>query len=63
MSSNVVNSLGLILDMIGVGNLFKFGFPQPDLDDSIKVVAGIDPETTARRMFGSAYPLPSASCE
>ena len=34
----IVNSLGLVGDIVGVCILFKFGFPQPDLEDSIKLV-------------------------
>lgn len=39
MSGKWLNSMGLVLDIIGVCILFKYGFPQPDLDDSIKLVA------------------------
>ena len=50
MSSNLVGSLGLVLDIIGVCILFKFGFPQPDLDDHIKLIAeGSDPDAPRRR--------------
>jgi hypothetical protein len=50
MSANAINSLGLILDMIGVCVLFKFGFPQPDLGDHINIVAeGKDPDAPKRR--------------
>ena len=45
-----MGSLGLILDIVGVCILFKFGFPQPDLDDSIKLVTeGKDPDAPRRR--------------
>lgn len=42
LTSKAVNSLGLILDIVGVCILFKFGFPQPDLDDSNKLAWGKD---------------------
>jgi hypothetical protein len=36
MSGQWFNTIGLVLDIIGVCILFKFGWPQPDLDKSIK---------------------------
>ena len=50
MTAKVVGSLGLVLDIVGVCILFRFGFPQPDLDDSIKIVGrGKDPEVAGKR--------------
>ena len=50
MSSHWVGSLGLVLDIVGVCILFKFGFPQPDLDDEIKIVTeSKDPKAAGRR--------------
>lgn len=50
MSAKAIASLGLVLDILGVCVLFRFGFPQPDLDDEIKIVTGgKDPEAAAKR--------------
>jgi hypothetical protein len=50
MTAKLVGSLGLVLDIVGVCILFKFGFPQPDLDDSIKLVLEeSDPDAPKRR--------------
>jgi hypothetical protein len=50
MSADAVGSIGLGLDILGVCILFKFGFPQPDLSDSIKIVAeGSDPDAPRKR--------------
>jgi hypothetical protein len=63
MSANVVGSLGLILDIVGVCILFKFGFPQPDLDDSIKIVAeGRDPDAPRRRRIYVVMSLVGLVC-
>jgi hypothetical protein len=46
----IVNSLGLVLDIVGVCILFRFGFPQPDLDPSIKIVVEEkDPDAPRKR--------------
>ena len=37
MSGKWLTSIGLVLDIIGVCFLFKFGFPQPDLDEHMKL--------------------------
>jgi hypothetical protein len=50
MSKEWVGSLGLILDIIGVCILFRFGFPQPDVSDAIHIVAeGDDPNAWKKR--------------
>jgi hypothetical protein len=63
MCANVVGSLGLILDILGVCILFKFGFPQPDLDDSIKLVLEEkDKDAPRRRRVYVAMSLTGLVC-
>jgi hypothetical protein len=49
MTTKLVGSIGLILDIIGVCILFKFGFPQPDLDGGNKLIWGKDPSVENKR--------------
>lgn len=50
MTAQLMNTIGLVADIVGVCILFKFGFPQPDLDDSIKLtLEQTDSSTPARR--------------
>lgn len=39
LTSQIVASIGLGLDILGVLILFRFGFPQPSFDEGIKIVA------------------------
>jgi hypothetical protein len=34
----LVNSVGLILNIIGVVIIFKYGFPQPSFDEGVSIV-------------------------
>ena len=50
MSGKWLTSIGLVLDIIGVCLLFVYGFPQPDLDDTIKLVSEQkDPDAPRKR--------------
>ena len=49
MTAKHIGSLGLILDIIGICILFKYGFPQPDLDDDVKLAWGKDPDAARKR--------------
>ena len=51
MSGKWLTSIGLVLDIIGVCILFKFGFPQPDLSEDIAIGAGTDPNAARKRKF------------
>ena len=63
MTAKIVGSLGLILDIIGVVILFKFGFPQPDLSGESKLLlAGDDPDAPRRRKVWVVVSLVGLAC-
>jgi hypothetical protein len=63
MTPKVIASVGLVLDIIGVCILFKFGFPQPDLDDSIKLVLEeSDPDAPRKRRLYVAMSVAGLVC-
>lgn len=40
MTSSIVSSAGLLLNLIGIISLFKFGFPQPDFSEYVGLALG-----------------------
>lgn len=35
--TQIINSFGLVLGIVGVGILFKWGFPQPSFEESVSI--------------------------
>ena len=63
MSANMVGSLGLILDIIGVCLLFVFGFPQPKLEKgNALLLEEDDEEAVGRRKVWVAMSLVALAC-
>ena len=63
MSPKWLTTIGLVLDIIGVCILFKFGFPQPDLDDAIRIVAEqTDPHAPRKRKLWTVMSVLGLIC-
>jgi len=37
MYSQILNSLGLLMEIVGAGILFKYGFPQPSFEEGVSL--------------------------
>lgn len=52
LTAKLISSAGLVLDIVGVCILFKFGFPQPDHTAEVILVTGqTDPDAPRRRII------------
>jgi hypothetical protein len=45
MTAQWLNTIGLVLGMLGVGALFKWGPPQPDFDESVAMGVSFTDDT------------------
>jgi hypothetical protein len=45
MTAQWLNTIGLMLGMLGVGILFRWGPPQPDLSEGISIAVTYQPDT------------------
>jgi hypothetical protein len=41
MYSQTLNSIGLLLDIVGASMLFKYGFPQPNFEEGVGLGLGL----------------------
>jgi hypothetical protein len=63
MSGKWLTSIGLVLDIVGVVILFKFGFPQPDFEEAILLATeGSDPEGPKKRKLWTAMSMIGLVC-
>ena len=65
MSAQLMNSIGLAMDALGVIMVFKFGWPQPDLSETMYIIAeqeDTDPKSVARRKFHKRMSVAGLVC-
>ncbi|MCH8951806.1 MAG: hypothetical protein IID49_06765 [Proteobacteria bacterium] len=65
MTPAIVNSIGLLMDAVGVVVVFMYGWPQPDLSENNYVIWGgdhTDPEDVAKRRHHKRMSIAGLVC-
>lgn len=65
MSPQLVNSLGLLMDAVGVIIVFKYGWPQPDISETQYLILSgkdNDPANEAKRTLHKRMALGGLVC-